>query len=129
MVAPIERAFKHSQLLAIQKESIRHLIANTVDFNSKFAKPNLSLPHILAVKAFCSNPSIVITNGDKRGQIAVLGKSTYLEKSQDPISEVPCVEICKYPSTTDLNNIKSVVKTCSILSDKMKKFDSFCGSL
>ncbi|XP_054722649.1 LOW QUALITY PROTEIN: uncharacterized protein LOC129232538 [Uloborus diversus] len=121
LVAPIEKAFRFSALTASQKDSIRHIIANTVDFNSKWTSNTFSKHANSSIKVLCSDPDLVVTKADKGGQIVILDKSSYLDKCNELIAVGPYVTLHKDPSIREINLIKNVVKSSPIISESSKR--------
>lgn len=67
MITPIEIAFKFSALSSIQKDSIRYLIKNNIDFCAKLGQTNLNISAKNSLKILKSNRNIIITKADKGG--------------------------------------------------------------
>ncbi|XP_054706551.1 uncharacterized protein LOC129216363 [Uloborus diversus] len=121
LVAPVEKAFRFSALTASQKDSIRHIIANTVDFNSKLTSNTFSKHANSSIKVLCSDPVLVVTKADKGGQIVILDKSSYLDKCNELIDVSPYVTLHKDPRIRKFNLIKNVVKYFPIISESSKR--------
>ncbi|XP_054720929.1 cationic amino acid transporter 2-like [Uloborus diversus] len=122
LVAPVEKAFRFSALTASQKDSIRHIIANTVDFNSKLTSNTFCKHANSSIKGLCSDPDLVVTKADKGGQIVILDKSSYLGKCNELIEVGPYVTLHKDPSIREFNLIKNVVNSSPIISESSKRY-------
>ena len=75
LIAPIEASFKYSKISAAQKDTLRHILADTIASNKITPKSNLSHSDKVALKELKSNDSIIITTADKCGQ---MDKKDYL---------------------------------------------------
>lgn len=81
-IVPIKRAFKFSALNPSQKDSIRHLDANTLNFNSNLPMLKISKTASSCIKNLQTNANVNINKADRGGQIIIMDKSDYLTKIQ-----------------------------------------------
>lgn len=81
-IVPIERAFKFSALSPSQKDSIRHLDANTINFNSNLPMSKVNKTASSCIKNLQTNVNVNINKADKGGQVIIMDKSDYLTKIQ-----------------------------------------------